>query len=119
MPKKRPNDVDLQSGVVSISKAASGLAALIKKSKADEQPIVVPQGGYPTGAIGHVYVIEPLRQLGRQYPEELARVMAENVKTPYLGAQRQRKQAENPLTQKQTRPKAKKALARAVTRSHL
>lgn len=105
MPKKRPTDVDLQNGVVPISKAASGLAALIKKSRADEQPIVVTQGGYPTGVIGHVDVIEPLRQLGRQHPEELARIMAENAKTPSLGAQRQRKQAEKPLTTKKAAKK--------------
>jgi prevent-host-death family protein len=52
MPKRTaaPN-VDLESGVVLISKAASALAALIKRARERQQPIIVTQKGYPTGVI--------------------------------------------------------------------
>ncbi|NTW97515.1 MAG: type II toxin-antitoxin system Phd/YefM family antitoxin, partial [Oscillochloris sp.] len=44
--KKYTLDVDLKQGVVPISKAASSLAALIKRSRAQHQPIIVTQKGY-------------------------------------------------------------------------
>jgi prevent-host-death family protein len=37
-----------------ISKAASSLAAIIKRSRAEHQPIIVTQKGYPTGVIVEV-----------------------------------------------------------------
>lgn len=43
--------VDLNGGVVPISKAASALAALLKRARERRQPIVVTQKGYPTGVI--------------------------------------------------------------------
>lgn len=43
--------IDLQRGVVPISKAASGLAALIKRARAEGMPIVVTQKGRPTAVI--------------------------------------------------------------------
>lgn len=43
--------VDLERGVVPISRAASSLAALIKRCRAQQQPIIVTQKGYPTGVI--------------------------------------------------------------------
>jgi prevent-host-death family protein len=63
-------DVDLKSGVVPISKAASSLAALIKRSRANHQPIIVTQKGYPTGVILDVEVFEALRDLARRGVEE-------------------------------------------------
>jgi len=48
---KHTLDIDLERGVVPISKAASSLAALIKRSRANHQPIVVTQKGYPTGVL--------------------------------------------------------------------
>lgn len=56
-------DVDLERGVVPISKAASSLAALIKRSRANHQPIIVTQKGYPTGVILDVELFSALRQL--------------------------------------------------------
>ncbi|MEI8167398.1 MAG: type II toxin-antitoxin system Phd/YefM family antitoxin [Chloroflexales bacterium] len=46
-----------------ISKAASSLAALIKRSRANHQPIIVTQKGYPTGVILDVELFSALRQL--------------------------------------------------------
>lgn len=64
-------DVDLQQGVVPISKAASSLAALIKRSRANHQPIIVTQKGYPTGVILDVELFTALRQLAEQHLQEL------------------------------------------------
>lgn len=64
-------DVDLQQGVVPISKAASSLAALIKRSRANHQPIIVTQKGYPTGVILDVELFTALRQLADLHLQEL------------------------------------------------
>jgi prevent-host-death family protein len=61
--KKYTLDVDLKQGVVPISKAASSLAALIKRSRTNHQPIIVTQKGYPTGVILDVELFTALRQL--------------------------------------------------------
>ncbi|PDW03774.1 type II toxin-antitoxin system Phd/YefM family antitoxin [Candidatus Viridilinea mediisalina] len=61
--KKYTLDVDLKQGVVPISKAASSLAALIKRSRANHQPIIVTQKGYPTGVILDVELFTALRQI--------------------------------------------------------
>lgn len=45
------SDIDLMTGVVPISKAASSLAALLKQAREKRQPIVVTQKGYPQGVI--------------------------------------------------------------------
>ena len=62
-------DVDLKQGVVPISKAASSLAALIKRSRSNHQPIIVTQKGYPTGVILDVELFTALRQLADQHEE--------------------------------------------------
>ncbi len=62
-------DIDLQQGVVPISKAASSLAALIKRSRSQHQPIIVTQKGYPTGAILDVELFSVLRQLADLHAE--------------------------------------------------
>jgi prevent-host-death family protein len=64
--KKYTLDVDLKQGVVPISKAASSLAALIKRSRANHQPIIVTQKGYPTGVILDVELFTALRELAEQ-----------------------------------------------------
>ncbi|NNJ09065.1 type II toxin-antitoxin system Phd/YefM family antitoxin [Chloroflexales bacterium ZM16-3] len=64
--KKYTLDVDLKQGVVPISKAASSLAALIKRSRAQHQPIIVTQKGYPTGVIIDVELFSALRALAEQ-----------------------------------------------------
>jgi prevent-host-death family protein len=56
-------DVDLERGVVPISKAASSLAALIKRSQANHQPIIVTQKGYPAGVLVDIELFTALRQL--------------------------------------------------------
>jgi prevent-host-death family protein len=43
--------INLQSGVVPISKAASALAALIKQAAQTGEPIVITQKGYPSGVL--------------------------------------------------------------------
>jgi prevent-host-death family protein len=55
--------VDLQKGVVPISKAASSLAALIKRANEYHQPIIVTQKGYPTGVILDIELFTALRDL--------------------------------------------------------
>ena len=64
--KKLSLDVDLKQGVVPISKAASSLAALIKRSRSSHQPIIVTQKGYPTGVILDVDLFTALRELAEQ-----------------------------------------------------
>jgi prevent-host-death family protein len=68
--KKYTLDVDLKQGVVPISKAASSLAALIKRSRANHQPIIVTQKGYPTGVILDVELFTALRQLADLHIQE-------------------------------------------------
>lgn len=65
--KKYTLDVDLKQGVVPISKAASSLAALIKRSRANHQPIIVTQKGYPTGVILDVELFTALRRLADEH----------------------------------------------------
>ncbi|NJN17099.1 MAG: type II toxin-antitoxin system Phd/YefM family antitoxin [Oscillochloris sp.] len=55
--------VDLQAGVVPISKAASSLAALLKRARMQHQPIIVTQKGYPTGVILDIELFTALREL--------------------------------------------------------
>lgn len=56
-------DVDLRNGVVPISKAASSLAALIKRTRQTGQPIIVTQKGYPTGVMVDIDTYTRLREL--------------------------------------------------------
>lgn len=65
--KKLIGEVDLTGGVVPITKAASSLAALIKRSNAYQQPIVVTQKGYPTGVILDVELFTLLRENAERY----------------------------------------------------
>ncbi|WP_028459480.1 type II toxin-antitoxin system Phd/YefM family antitoxin [Chloroflexus sp. Y-396-1] len=63
-------NVDLRQGVVPISKAASSLAALIKRSQATHQPIIVTQKGYPAGVLLDVELFTALRELAERYESE-------------------------------------------------
>jgi len=56
-------DIDLEGGVVPISKAASSLAMLLKRARDRHQPIIVTQKGYPTGVILDVELYTALRAL--------------------------------------------------------
>lgn len=64
---KRALAIDLEHGVVPISKAASSLAALLKRSRATHQPVVVTQKGYPTGVLLDIELFTTLRQLVEQH----------------------------------------------------
>jgi prevent-host-death family protein len=73
-------DIDLQQGVVPISKAASSLAALIKRSRSQHQPIIVTQKGYPTGVILDVELFSALRQLADLHTEKADTTVAAEAK---------------------------------------
>lgn len=64
--KKSILEVDLTDGVVPISRAASSLAALVKRSRAKRQPIIVTQKGYPAGVILDISLFTDLRELAEQ-----------------------------------------------------
>lgn len=55
-------DVDLERGVVPISRATSSLAALIRRSASHRQPVIVTQKGYPTAVLLAVSDYVALRQ---------------------------------------------------------
>ena len=59
-------DVDLESGVVPISRAASSLAMLLKRARDRRQPIIITQKGYPTGVILDVELYTALRALAEE-----------------------------------------------------
>ncbi|NJO81633.1 MAG: type II toxin-antitoxin system Phd/YefM family antitoxin [Blastochloris sp.] len=56
-------NVDLQTGVVPISKAASALASLLNRARTNHQPIIVTQKGYPTGVILDIELYTALRKI--------------------------------------------------------
>jgi len=62
--------IDLEHGVVPISQAASSLAALIKRSRTDQQPIIITQKGYPRGVLLGIELYTSLCQ--RAVPERPA-----------------------------------------------
>lgn len=61
---------DLQTGVVPVSKAASSLAALIKRARETRRPIVITQKGYPTGVLLSVELFDQLRALAEEIGAE-------------------------------------------------
>ncbi|MBX0330104.1 type II toxin-antitoxin system Phd/YefM family antitoxin [Oscillochloris sp. ZM17-4] len=63
-------NVDLQRGVVPISKAASSLAALIKRANATSQPVIVTQKGYPTGVLLPIGLFSALKDLVDDHGED-------------------------------------------------
>jgi prevent-host-death family protein len=46
-----PFDIDLQQGVVPISKATAALTALIRLSHGRQLPVLVTQNGYPSAVL--------------------------------------------------------------------
>lgn len=54
--------VDLKSGIVPISKAASSLASLLKRARERRQPIVITQKGYPTAVLLPIELYDQLRE---------------------------------------------------------
>ncbi|MEI8305960.1 MAG: type II toxin-antitoxin system Phd/YefM family antitoxin [Chloroflexales bacterium] len=55
--------IDLEHGVVPVSKVASSLAALIKRAREDHQPIVITQKGYPSGVLLGIELFAELQGL--------------------------------------------------------
>ncbi len=51
---------DLATGMVPVSKAASSLAALIKRAGATRRPIIITQKGFPTGVLVSVELFAAL-----------------------------------------------------------
>jgi prevent-host-death family protein len=58
--------IDLEHGVVPISRAASSLAALIKRARGDQQPIIITQKGYPSGVLLGIELFAELQELVEQ-----------------------------------------------------
>jgi prevent-host-death family protein len=59
--------IDLERGVVPISRAASSLAALIKRARADQQPIIITQKGYPSGVLLGIELFTALQNLAAHH----------------------------------------------------
>jgi len=59
-------EVDLSDGVVPISRAASSLATLVKRSRTRRKPIIITQKGYPAGIILDISLFTDLRELAEQ-----------------------------------------------------
>ncbi|NNJ12313.1 type II toxin-antitoxin system Phd/YefM family antitoxin [Chloroflexales bacterium ZM16-3] len=64
--------IDLQHGVVPISRAASSLAALIKRSRADQQPIIITQKGYPSGVLLGIELYTKLQTMAEAHQDSVA-----------------------------------------------
>jgi prevent-host-death family protein len=62
-------NVDLQRGVIPISKAASSLAALIKRTGTTGQPVIITQKGYPTGVLLPIGMFSALKDMAEHQGE--------------------------------------------------
>jgi prevent-host-death family protein len=68
--------IDLQYGVVPVSRAASALATLIKRSSAMGKPIIITQKGYPTGVLLSIELYTALRDLAMNGGESVIELPA-------------------------------------------
>lgn len=84
-PNELALDIDLQGGVVPISKAASSLAALIKRARERQQPIIVTQKGYPTGVLLPIDLYVALRARAEVAKTPAQEDGANAVGTPDVG----------------------------------
>lgn len=84
-PNELALDIDLQGGVVPISKAASSLAALLKRARERQQPIIVTQKGYPTGVLLPVDLYVALRSRAEAATTPAPEDGADNVEPPDAG----------------------------------
>jgi prevent-host-death family protein len=110
MPTRINLSVDLQRGVVPISKAASSLAALIKRAGATGQPVIVTQKGYPTGVLLSIELFSALKGMADDQGEpepELAPETA-NVIVDALGAYEAPPAAEDAAPQETIAPKQRR-----------
>jgi prevent-host-death family protein len=80
-------DVDLEFGVIPISKAASALAALLKRARSQQQPIIVTQKGYPTGVLLDIdlYVALRARAMRATHPAEATDELSAESSVPESG----------------------------------
>ncbi len=69
MPEPIPYtlDADQEGGIVPISKAATSLAALLKRSRAQRRPIIITQKGKPSAVLLDIDVYEALRGLAARH----------------------------------------------------
>lgn len=93
-PNELALDIDLQGGVVPISKAASSLAALLKRAHQRQQPIVVTQKGYPTGVLLPIDLYVALRAQAAAAPTQEA--AGDNTESPEAGSESVGKPAHEP-----------------------
>ncbi|NTV63335.1 MAG: type II toxin-antitoxin system Phd/YefM family antitoxin [Oscillochloris sp.] len=103
-------NVDLQRGVVPISKAASSLAALIKRANLTGQPVIVTQKGYPTGVLLPVELFTSLKDLtiesqGSDEPATSEAVPELSVEVPEVAAVAE-------VDTEDTAPKPRRAVSR-------
>ncbi|NNJ12067.1 type II toxin-antitoxin system Phd/YefM family antitoxin [Chloroflexales bacterium ZM16-3] len=103
-------NVDLQRGVVPISKAASSLAALIKRANATSQPVIVTQKGYPTGVLLPIGLFSALKDLvdDQGEPEPTFEPETADEIGDALGAYELRPDAEDAAPQETTAPKQRR-----------
>jgi prevent-host-death family protein len=59
--------IDLERGVVPISKAASSLAALIKRARLEQEAIIITQKGYPSGVLLGIELFTELQALAESH----------------------------------------------------
>jgi len=61
--------IDLKQGVVPISKASASIAALLRRSKQEQGPIIVTQKGYPAAVLLDIDVyLRLIQQAGAARP---------------------------------------------------
>ncbi|WP_129678317.1 type II toxin-antitoxin system Phd/YefM family antitoxin [Candidatus Chloroploca sp. Khr17] len=60
-PTKHFFDIDLQHGVLPVSKAASSLASMIRRSAQQQRPVVITQKGKPTAVLLSIELFDTLR----------------------------------------------------------
>lgn len=63
---------DLATGVVPVSRAASALAALIKRATASNRPIIITQKGFPTGVLLSIDLYTALCAVADKFKDESA-----------------------------------------------
>jgi len=108
-------NVDLQRGVVPISKAASSLAALIKRASSTGQPVIVTQKGYPTGVLLPIELFASLKNLADDY-EGLEDDLSDPISEP-LEANAETPAAEQVPADEDAAPNARRTAARRRKRA--
>ncbi|NNJ12950.1 type II toxin-antitoxin system Phd/YefM family antitoxin [Chloroflexales bacterium ZM16-3] len=103
-------NVDLQRGVVPISKAASSLAALIKRTGTTGQPVIITQKGYPTGVLLPIEIFSALKDMAEHQgePEPALEPATTDAIVDALGAYESPPAAEDAAPQETTAPKQRR-----------